>query len=132
MLGNHDILRKNKANKALQGSIFANIGSTSLKSLEKFIKSENFTNEDVDKPLKLIQLASECNDRMLNLFNESQQAMGKYIAKTYATDQHNRMLDAIKNKEIIENMIDISPYVYNEDIVRMYKELDVVDRSECK
>lgn len=76
MLGNHDILWRNKANKALQATMYANIGTTSLIASAQAINNSNsvpITQSVVDCQLKLIKIANDCNNKMSNLPNESQE-----------------------------------------------------------
>ena len=136
MLGNRDILRTNKANRAIQASIFANIGKDSLTALKKVNNAVSSNLSSVEPILttknKLVDIASVCNEKMLELFNDSQESLGKYATKYYATEQHGRMTNAVRNKEDIENISEISSYIYNDEIIKMYRDLDSVYQSESK
>ena len=128
MLRNRDLLRQNKANKAIQASILANIGKDSL----KLLKDSSPSSPENNNQSKLLDIASTCNDKMLDLFNDSQESIGKFATKYYAMEQHTLMKNAVKNKEDIGSIPEISSYVYNDEIIEMYQELERVYQSDCK
>ena len=136
MLSNRDHSRKNKANKALKASIYANIGGTLLKllssSTNNLLSSNQVDEGKVKKQIELVNLASECNEKMLNIFNKSQDSIGKAISKSYATKQHNRMYSAVKNKEDFTMISDIMPYIIDDDIMNKYHQLGMLYQSESK
>ena len=85
-----------------------------------------------DTQNKLLNVASLCNDRMQEIYNDSQESLGKFATKYYSSEQHDRMMNAVKNKEDIKNMTEISSYVYTDEIIKLYHELDRAYQSESE
>ena len=134
MLRNRDITRRNKANKALQASMYSNIASTTIKSLNKMtshLVSHEESNQFGKKQEKLVNILSKCNTKMMDLFNESQESLSKHISKKYSTEQHNSIMNALMLNEDVTNIADISTYVYDEEIMSVYNELIECEQSEC-
>ena len=69
---------------------------------------------------------------MLDIFNKSQQSIGKTITESFASEQHNRMYNEVNNKEDTSMIIDVMPYVIDEDIALKYKQLCLFYQSESR
>ena len=69
---------------------------------------------------------------MFNLFNESQESISKNITKRYVMEQHNSIINALRNNELVSSITDIFSYVYDNNIMKMYNEFVTFKQSESE
>ena len=106
------------ANRAIQACLLGNISNDSIAKLQSASKKTNNTEE-----LKLMELAKQSSDRMIEEFCSSQNSINKNTCYKYAREQHNLIRRAFKFNENIANIASISPHIVNEDLIAMYSKL---------
>ena len=80
--------------------------------------------------LKLLDIAKASNNQMVNLFAESQSNICKKTCIDYSSSQNNAIVDSIKNKEDLESIDAVSPFVIDDKIVELNRELLAIVSGE--
>lgn len=127
MLKNRDTSRTNKANKAVRACLFGKLTNDTL----NHIRTQN-QNSISDATESMLQVAESTNLRMMDHFCKSSDSISKDTCITYANDQHNLIVAAMKNKEDVAKVKCISPYIVDEKLLECYQNLHDLSSSPGK
>ena len=127
MLRTHrDFKRKNKANLAVQGTVYAKINKESINLLQLTINtaSPNELSDDLKNKLSnLIKIASDSSNCMLNKMLLAQSDINTHTCHNYGKKQFTCMKNSCSLKENINLVTGVSNYVMTASMVNMVKDI---------
>lgn len=118
---NRDVRRINPASKAIQGTIFSSIGTSSLTMLQDMFhdRDTNMQSVNKDRVTDLLRVAKESNEELLKLYSQSNKDINTTHCKQYAMKHANAMKMAIMNNEDIDSIPNISNHIVNEKMLSL-------------
>ena len=77
-------------------------------------------------------MADNSSKMMMDQFCRNADTINKNACLAYTTNQHNLILKAMENKENISDIKCISPYVIDDDLLKIYESFDNFSKSNSK
>ena len=134
MLSTHkDFRRHNKANAAVQGTIFGHINLSCIQKIKSIVidndKVSILDDESKKTIYNAIDTALASNEEMVNKFVSSQTAICSRTCVNFAQQQYNLIKNASFFNENINNIPGISSYIINDSIIKLTRKIFDVNQS---
>ena len=114
LLKHQDYARKNSACTNVKARMYSQLNTLSMNFLEKISR--------IMQTLQILKVAKATNSKVQELLGQCQNSINSTTCKNYANNQHNMIVNSIKNKETVEDAVGISCYIYNDSLLRNYKD----------
>ena len=95
--------------------MYSQLNTLSMNFLEKISR--------IMQTLQILKVAKATNSKVQELLGQCQNSINSTTCKNYANNQHNMIVNSIKNKETVEDVVGISCYIYDDSLLRNYKDL---------
>lgn len=122
LLKNRDYLRKNRAHKAVQAHMYSKIHMKSLRRLELTYEKTRDASTDTEMKL-LMDIAKKSGAKSTSMLDNSQTIINTATCYSYASHQHNLITNGIKYKENMDDIVGISSFIHDQELMEMYYNL---------
>ena len=130
MKSNRDFNRNNKANKAVRGCIYSNLGQYCINRILKLLEmKENTCQVSKEQTKALLCAALESYNYATTLLVTSQSTVGVHHCKNYASKQFSQMQLANRNGEDIGSVKSISNTIVEAQMIELMKRVTEIENN---